>query len=223
MKNKSPETDKSVSENIVGKIKDEAEKKALKLDEKGTRVFLDPSSPSNWAVVRVVLITLLILYLLSFVATLIVSLTHLFFMIVLAIFFAYLIDPLVEVIRRPFIERNRDSIMPRPLAIAVAYLLIFTVIGVAVASLTPKVVNQAEQFAANFPGYIASVQERINNFNDRYIKYRLPQAIQDSANVRMKEFIEEFGKTSTSFAGAIALAVVTYIPWVILVPVLSFF
>lgn len=223
MKNKSPKTDKSVSENIVGKIKDEAEKKALKLDEKGTRVFLDPSSPSNWAVVRVVLITLLFLYLLSFVATLIVSLTHLFFMIVLAIFFAYLIDPLVEVIRRPFIERNRDSIMPRPLAIAIAYLLIFTVIGVAIASLTPKVVNQAEQFAANFPGYIASVQERINNFNDQYIKYRLPQAIQDSANVRMKEFIEEFGKTSTSFAGAIALAVVTYIPWVILVPVLSFF
>jgi len=223
MNDKKPADGRSVSENIVGKIKDEAEKKALELEEKGERVFIDPSSPSNWAVVRVVLLTILILYLAGFVATLIVSLTHLFFMIVLAIFFAYLIEPLVELIRRPFIERSKEKMMPRPLAIAVAFLLIFTVLGVAIASLTPQVIEQTKEFATKLPAYVTSVQEKINVFNTRYIKYKLPKDLQDTANQKLSDFLGEFGTQTTSTAGTVAIEIVTYVPWLILVPILAFF
>ena len=223
MKSNQKSGGKSVSENIVGKIKDEAEKKALKLDEKGRRIFLDPSTPSNWAVVRVVLIVFVVWYFAASLTTILSSLTHLFFMIVLAIFFAYLIEPLVEFVRRPFTERNRDNLMPRPLAIAVAYLLIFSVLGVAIASLTPIVLEQAKEFATNLPGYVTSVQERINDLNTRYIKYKVPQDLQDSANQKLAEFLGAFGTQTTSIAGTLAISIVTYIPWLILVPILAFF
>ncbi len=223
MKNKQAAGGKSVSENIVGKIKDEAEKKALELDEKGRRVFLDPSTPSNWAVVRVVLIVFAVWYLADSVTTILASLTHLFFMIILAIFFAYLIEPLVGFIRRPFIERNRDNLMPRPLAIAVAFLFIFSILGVAISALTPIVVEQTKEFATSFPGYVTSVQERISDINNRYIRYRLPQELQESANKKLQEFLGDFTTQTTSIAGTIAISVITYIPWLILVPILAFF
>lgn len=223
MKNKHTSDGKSVSENIVGKIKDEAEKKALELEAKGERIFLDPSTPSNWAVVRVVLIVFVIWYFADFLTTILTSLTHLFFMIILAIFFAYLIEPLVELVRRPFVDRNRDNLMPRPLAIAVAFLFIFSVLAVAISALTPIVVEQTKEFATSFPGYVNSVQERINDINNRYIRYRLPRELQDSANQKLKDFLGEFTTQTTSIAGTIAISVITYIPWLILVPILAFF
>ncbi|HLM61010.1 MAG TPA: hypothetical protein VK308_09410, partial [Pyrinomonadaceae bacterium] len=81
-------------------------------------VVLDASTPSVRSIVRVVLVTLLILFVAGFVTTILSSLTYLFFLIVLSIFFAYLIEPLVQMIRRPFEAASRDKYMPRPLAIA---------------------------------------------------------------------------------------------------------
>ena len=84
-------------------------------ERKGTarRVFLDPSTPRITTIVRVVVITLLLLFIAGFLQSLIAALTYLFFLIVLSVFFAYLIDPLVRFIRRPFKERNRERLMPR--------------------------------------------------------------------------------------------------------------
>ena len=64
------------------------------------RVFLDPSTPSSWTVVRVVLVAFLVWNLGGFVIGIVSSLTFLFFIIVLSVFFAYLIDPLVKLIVR---------------------------------------------------------------------------------------------------------------------------
>ncbi|MBA3601944.1 MAG: hypothetical protein H0W45_12080, partial [Acidobacteria bacterium] len=60
-------------------------------------VILDPSTPSVRSIVRVVIITLLILFVAGFISGILTSLTYLFFLIVLSIFFAYLIEPLVQV------------------------------------------------------------------------------------------------------------------------------
>jgi predicted PurR-regulated permease PerM len=105
-------------------------------------VVLDASTPSVRSILRVVLVTLVVLSVADFFKSIITSLTYLFFLIVLSIFFAYLIEPLVQMIRRPFEVANRDNYMPRPLAIASAYLVVFSTIGVAVAVLTPMVSEQ---------------------------------------------------------------------------------
>src|SRR4030095_2966562 len=88
------------------------------------RVSLVSSSPSTRAIVRVVLIVLLLLAVKDFLGVVIGSLTFLFFMIVLAIFLAYLINPLVELIRKPF-AATYPRLMPRSLAIGLSFLIVF--------------------------------------------------------------------------------------------------
>ncbi len=187
------------------------------------RVFLDPSTPSVRSIVRVVLITLLLLFLMGFVTSLLVLLTHLFFLIVLSIFFAYLIDPLVKLIRRPFKERHIEKLMPRPAAIFIAYLIVFAILGVAIASLAPKVIEQSKEFAASLPDYATTFQNRLSETGSRY-KYQIPQQIQDDIVEKVSTMVGDLGTYITSFVfGSLLVSIILYLPWLILVPILAFF
>jgi predicted PurR-regulated permease PerM len=183
------------------------------------RVFLDPSTPRIRTIIRVVAITLVLLFIAGFLQNLISSLTYLFFLIVLSVFFAYLIDPLVRVIRRPFKERNLEKLMPRSLAIVVAYLFVFTVVGIAIANIAPSVGQQAREFGTNIPGYAQAFRERANELNRRFDRLRIPDEVQASLN----EKAAALGGTVTTSLGNFLLALVTYLPWFVLVPVLAFF
>jgi predicted PurR-regulated permease PerM len=187
------------------------------------RVFLDPSSPSIVSIVRIVVITLIILYGAGFAINVLSSLTHLFFMLILSIFFAYLIDPLVNFIRLPFQERNLEKLMPRALAIGVAYLVVFAVLGVAISYLAPRVAEQARQFATNLPGYATIAQERVAEINTRYENYKIPEELQLEINKKISASVGELAPMIPAFLGNLALTVVSYLPWLILIPILSFF
>ena len=193
-----------------------ADKKIREKRLTARRVFLDPSTPSNWTVVRVVLLTFIVWYFASFFATLLSTLSYLFFLIVLSIFFAYLIDPLVKLIRRPFKERNLSKLMPRPLAIVIAYILVFAVLGIGIASLAPIVSAQAKELTKNIPDYLNSGQTRLNDLNQRF---QIPEETQKQINDKITGSIGEVGTYLTAFL----LIVVSYAPWLILIPVLSFF
>jgi predicted PurR-regulated permease PerM len=188
------------------------------------RVFLDPSTPSSWAVVRVVLVAFVVWYVADFVQNLLASLKYLFFLIILSIFFAYLIDPLVRAIRRPFKERNLEKIMPRSLAILIAYILVFTILGIAIANFAPKVVDQAKEFAINLPGYASSFQERVKELNTRFDNVRIPEELQAKINENIGSLIGNLSAfISTVIIGGLLLNLVSYSPWLVLVPILSFF
>lgn len=187
------------------------------------RVFIDPSSPPVRSIVRTVVITLLILAVWNFVLGIVSSLTHLFFLIVLAVFFAYLIEPLVEIIRRPFEEANRGKYMPRPLAIASAYLIVFTILGLGVAFLAPRVSEQAKLFTANLPAYAASIQNSFKEYSTRYDRYRIPEQYQQQINEKISSIVADFGSEVTSTLGTIAIDIITYLPWLVLIPILAFF
>lgn len=187
------------------------------------RVVLDSSSPSVRSIVRVVIITLIILAVFDFFKGIISSLTSLFFMLVLAVFFAYLINPLVKLIREPFKVRNLGKLMPRALAIAISYLLVFTVLGIGIAYLAPRIAEQARTFATNVPNYTASLQNSLNDFNRRLDRMRISDAAQKQINDKINSFLSEAGNYLTTLAGAIAINLVLYTPWFILVPILSFF
>jgi len=188
------------------------------------RVFLDPSTPSSWTVVRVVLVAFIVWNVASFFVGFIFLLKYLFFLIVLSIFFAYLIDPLVRAIRRPFKERSLEKIMPRSLAILIAYILVFTIVGAAIANLAPKVVDQAKEFAVNLPVYAASFQEGVREFNTRFDNVRIPEELQTKINENIGVLIGTLSTfISTVIIGGLLLNLVTYSPWLVLVPILSFF
>lgn len=188
------------------------------------RVFLDPSTPSSWTVARVVLVAFFVWTIASFSLNILLSLKYLFFLIILSIFFAYLIDPLVRVIRRPFKERNLEKMMPRSLAIVIAYVLVFTILGVAIANFAPKVIEQAKEFVTNLPTYAASLQKTTQDLSTRFDKLRIPEEFQAKINENIGSLIGSISTfVSTVIIGGILLNLVSFSPWLILIPILSFF
>lgn len=183
------------------------------------RVYLDPSSPSVRSIVRVVVITLLLLLLASFVESVLSALKNFFFLIVLSIFFAYFIEPLVRTIRRPFRETVYDRWMPRPLAIVIAYLIVFVVFGITISSIAPRAIDQAKEFAVNLPGFADAFRERAADLSRRFENLRVPEEVQAEMNHKMTEL----GSGITGWLGNFVLMSVTYLPWFLLVPILAFF
>jgi predicted PurR-regulated permease PerM len=195
------------------------DEKPLEVGQPPNNIVLDQSTPSVRSIVRVVLVTLLIVFVAGFLTTILSALTYLFFLIVLSVFFAYLIKPLVELIRRPFENTPQDKYMPRPLAIAAAYLIVFLTLGVAVAVLTPSVVEQAKQFSISLPEYASSFQARFRDLGTRFERYQIPEAVQTQINEKATAMVGTVGSEITNFL----IALVYYIPWLILVPILAFF
>jgi predicted PurR-regulated permease PerM len=194
-----------------------AEKETRERKQTARRVFLDPSTPSFLSIVRIVLITLVLIAIFDSAKTILVSLKYLFFMIVLSIFFAYLIDPLVKFIRRPFKERSLEKLMPRSLAIVVAYVLVFTVLGLGIAYMAPQISGQAKAFATKFN--LTFVQQQIAAFTRGLERMR----ISDDLQTRINDTIGSVGTYLAELIGSTALTLATYLPWLILVPILSFF
>ena len=182
-------------------------------------VVLDPSTPSIRSIVRVVLITLVLLFFAGFVQNILSSLTYLFFLIILAVFFAYLIEPLIQLVRRPFENTNKDKYMPRTLSIVMAYLIVFTVLGITIALLTPIVSEQVKQLSINLPGYASSFQEKFRDIGTRYNRYQIPEAVQLQINEKAAGLVGAVGTEVSEFF----ISSVFYVPWLILVPILAFF
>ena len=203
--NKITETPKVVAEQV----------KTAEIALVPTNITLDASTPSARSIIRVVIITLLILYAVSFIQLL----TYLFFLVILSIFFAYLIEPLVQLIRRPFDNITYDKYMPRPLAIAAAYLILFLVLGGAIAVLTPIVAEQARQLTVNVPTYTASIQKQFAYLGTRFERYQIPEAFQTQINEKAGSLV---GTVSGEITGFL-LALLSYLPWLILIPILAFF
>lgn len=187
------------------------------------RVFLDPSTPPILSVIRVVIITLLILSLFSFIQTIIYSITKLLFLVILSVFFAYLLDPLIKLIRKPFKTNNAERFMPRPLAVGVAYVLIFGVVTTALVFLAPQISNQARAFAEKLPVYVKSMQDGAGGMEKFLTRLRVSPEVQKQIN----DQIANFGTTVTEYVtgslGEMAITAVSYIPWLILIPILAFF
>ena len=180
------------------------------------RIFIDPSSPQISSIVRFWLICFILLILFLGLLFFTYQLSSLIFLVFLSIFFAYLIDPLVRFIRRPFKERNLEKLMPRSLAIIISYIIVFTILGIGIANLAPIVSFQAKELTKNVPTYLSSGQSQLHDLNKRF---RIPDETQKQINDKITGTIGEIGTYLTSFL----LVVISFAPWLILIPVLSFF
>lgn len=200
-----------------------AEKNIRELKQTARRVFLDPSSPSVSSIARTTVIVLLILSFWGFIQSTFFLLNKLIILLILAIFFAYLLDPLVRLIQTPFKNRHLERFMPRSLAIVIAYLLVFVGLGISISYLAPRIADQTRQLASNIPSYTTSMQTWLRGINNRFERYKIPDEIQDEINKKVTGYIGEFTESLTSFLGEVLLTSASYLPWLILLPVLSFF
>ena len=186
-------------------------------------VALASTSPSFRSIIRVVVIVLVLLAVKDFIGSILSSLIYLMFMVVLAIFLAYLINPLVTLIQRPFEARSMGNAMPRSLAIAVSYLIVFTILGVTIWYVAPKIIEQGKEFAANVPTYTTSLQGRINDLNLRLDRMRISESVQTQINDKITGSLTALGEYISTLLGVIAIEIITYAPWLVLVPILAFF
>jgi len=175
----------------------------------GARIIIDPASPSVRSILRVVVITLLLLLVAGSVQIIVSSLTSLFFLICLSVFFASPIDPLVRPIRMPFEVRNLEWLMPRSAAIIVAYIFVFAMIGIAAAYIAPRATEQAREFGTNLPAYAQSLRQRSNELNQRFDRLRVPDSVQDEVNRK----ITDLGASITETVGNFVLGSIAYLPW----------
>ncbi len=193
------------------------------VEQKPQLVALASTSPSYASIIRVVVIVMVLLAVKDFVGSILSSLIYLMFMVVLAIFLAYLINPLVTLIQRPFEARSMGRAMPRSLAIAVSYLIVFTILGFAISYIAPKIIDQGKEFVANIPTYTTSVQGGINDLNRRLDRMRISESVQTQIIEKINNSLTAFGDYFSTLLGVIAIEIITYAPWLVLVPILAFF
>ncbi|TGE34178.1 AI-2E family transporter [Desulfosporosinus sp. Sb-LF] len=87
----------------------------------------------------------------------------------LAFVLAYLLDPLVEVLERHGISRNRS--------IAIIFILIIAILATTVFLVLPIIYNELSKLAVILPNTIQSVTERIEGFREQFKATGLPSRV----------------------------------------------
>lgn len=148
------------------------------------------------------------------------KITGIILLLVLSIFFAYFVSPLVEFLRRQRTVSGRTIAIPKIVAIALAYLIILAAIVFAVFVILPSLSNQFPEFADQAKSYWKSFGDRTQEI----VKYsrRMPPPVVEAVNNAVPKIVDKVSATATEFATS-ALGYVVYIPWLILIPVLGFF
>ncbi len=181
------------------------------------------SWPQTRAVVRVVWIALAALIAVAVVLWMLKALTGVLLLVVLSIFFAYLIAPLVEFVHRPFNMRGREHIMPRPIAIGIVYVALFGSLGIGLWFLLPRLGTQITDFAKKAPEYITSARARSQGLNRFYENYQIPEAVRKKVNENVTNMIETAGRYTGESLWAFIYEALSILPFLILIPILAFF
>lgn len=176
---------------------------------------------ASWPQTRVILRVIIIVLVVAVTLWVIIKLTGVILLLILSVFFAYLVSPLVEFLRRPVRISGRERVMPRALAIALAYLIIVLAVVAAIYALLPSLANQFPEFGQQARGYWKTLGESSQRLNE-YLRLRIPPQVIDAINSRVPGIIETISATVSGVLERM-LGWVAYIPWLILIPVLSFF
>jgi predicted PurR-regulated permease PerM len=141
--------------------------------------------------------------------------------LILAMFFAYVIAPLVELAQSPVSLRGRSRRLPRGAAIAVVYLLLAGGLSAGVALLWPRAAQQLDEAIASAPMYTESFRAWEHGWTRYYERLRIPIELRHTIDTSLLGA----GDATIMYARGSLLALiaaVSGIPWLILVPVLAF-
>lgn len=182
------------------------------------RAAVEAYGPSTRVVLRVIFVVLFVIAVLWIIA----KITGIILLLVLSIFFAYLVSPLVEFLRRQRTVGKRTIAIPKGVAIALAYLIIMAGIVFAIFVILPSLSNQFPEFAVQAKEYWKSLGEKTQQIIEYSKSRRMPAPVVDAVNNAVPKVVEKVSATATEFASS-ALGYVVYIPWLVLIPILAFF
>lgn len=173
-------------------------------------------------VLRVIVIALLTYYLFETARWVMAKLTGVILLLILAIFFAYLVAPLVEFLCRPIRISGRKFAIPRSLAILLSYVIIVAVVVLGIYLLAPRLGSQFPEFAAQAREYWISVGVKTQSWVEYFRSHQMPGRILDAINGAIPKLIETVSQTASQVLLSLG-GLLAYIPWLVLIPVLSFF
>ena len=185
------------------------------------RVASRAAVEASWPQTRVILRVIIIVLMVAVTLWVIIKLTGVILLLILSVFFAYLVSPLVEFLRRPIKLSGRERSMPRVLAISLAYLIIVATVVIAGYLLLPRLGNQFPEFAQQARGYWKSLGESMQGVND-FLRLRMPGPVMDAINREIPMIVQGIGDTLSEVLKGMVLWL-AYLPWLVLIPILSFF
>jgi predicted PurR-regulated permease PerM len=142
--------------------------------------------------------------------------------VVLSVFFAYLVAPLVDLVQRPFRIRGYERMMPRALAIVIVYVVLFVGIGLAIYFLAPQLADQFPEFKRQATAYFQSISGYTGRLNQYFKQHRMPEGFVDAINKTALGVIAQGGGIASAAVERM-LGLIVYLPWLVLIPILGFF
>ena len=182
------------------------------------RAAVEVVGPPTRVILRVIFIILMVTVSLWVV----VKLTGVIFLFVLSIFFAYLVSPLVEFLQRPRHVGRVVIEVPRAVAIIMAYVIILGAVLLAIFVVLPGLSNQFPGFADQAKTYWKTLGEKSQQLNEYFRSRRMPEPIVNAANNAVPRLIERISALASEIVTG-SLAYLTFLPWLILIPILAFF
>jgi predicted PurR-regulated permease PerM len=177
---------------------------------------------TDWVQTRAVLRIVIILLAVAAFLWIIYKLTAVLLLVVLSVFFAYLVAPLVDVVQQPVRIRGRDRAMPRGLAIAVVYVVIFLAVGFAIYFLLPQFGAQFPEFRQQATAYYKTITGASDRLNQYFMQHRMPEGVVKAINNTVLGLISKGGELASA-AFEKMLGLIIFLPWVVLIPILAFF
>src|SRR6267143_5890419 len=176
-----------------------------------------------WVQTRVVLRIIVLLLAVAATLWIVYKLTAVILLVVLSIFFAYLVAPLVEFVHRPIRIGGRQRLMPRGIAIGIVYLFLFFSVGLVIYLLVPRLGSQFPEFAEQVKAYSKTVGGSIEHLNEYLRQHNVPQNFIDAINSNVPRIAEKIGVFVSVVATSVVGWMLAFIPWLILIPIFSFF
>jgi predicted PurR-regulated permease PerM len=180
----------------------------------------DDGGGDDWSATRATLRTILVVLAVVAGLGLLYALRGIALLVVLSIFFAYLLAPVVERVHAPLGRRRR--VVPRALAIAIVYALFFGGAALALYQLGPRIGTQLDALAKAAPAYVAAQRDRAQSLDSWYRRSRLPPSVRTGID-------NAVGRSMTTLAvrgeelSADVVSSLRFLPWLVLIPIIAFF
>jgi predicted PurR-regulated permease PerM len=180
------------------------------------------ATEASWSQTRAVLRVIVIVLAVAVTLWVIVKLTGVILLLILSIFFAYFVYPLVAFLSRPIRIAGRQFAIPRTLAIALAYIIIVAVIVIGIYVLAPRLGSQFPEFTEQARAYWIAVGGKTQGLIEYFRSHRMPEPLLNAINGAIPSVIEKVSLTVSSVLTNM-VGWLAFIPWLVLIPVLSFF
>src|SRR4029077_3706186 len=125
-------------------------------------------------------------------------------------------------VQRPIRLGRRELVMNRGLAIGIVYLVLFVGFGLAIYFLAPQLAAQFPEFKLQATAYYKTITTASDRLNQYFMQHRMPEGVVKAVNNTVLGVIAKGGEIASA-AFEQMLGLIIFLPWLVLLPILSFF